>query len=136
MGEEGYHNDNEHRLSPGRYADEEHEEDDEEWTDGDDSGEVGPEILDELSDYEERRPKRRPKRRRRAKAKAKQTAKECSGCRDLKHRWHAEVSSLIARGNRERLDFQARIRELRNENERLKRDRTLRLPVSLEDFRW
>ncbi|KAI0102270.1 hypothetical protein GGR51DRAFT_527678 [Nemania sp. FL0031] len=86
------------------------------FADGDNSSEVGPEILNDISDGESEDERSRPRRRPR---KSKSRSTPCKECDDIKLRWHSEVENLTRQSEATERQLNARIRELLAEIERL-----------------
>ncbi|KAI1124579.1 hypothetical protein F5Y10DRAFT_268993 [Nemania abortiva] len=93
------------------------DENDELYDDGDDSSEVGPEILNDISDGEDEGQGSSSRRRAR---KSKPRSGECRNCDQIRRRWNREANRLTEQLEATRYQLNARIRELESEIERLK----------------
>ncbi|KAJ8130241.1 hypothetical protein O1611_g3387 [Lasiodiplodia mahajangana] len=111
-------NGNENEDEPeGDGEQEDYEENNGSCADGDDSSEVGPEILNDISDGESEDERERSRRRPR-KSNPRPTA--CSNCGEITRRWHSEVDRLVKESEATERRLNARIRELESEIERLR----------------
>ncbi|KAI1178292.1 hypothetical protein F4777DRAFT_111792 [Nemania sp. FL0916] len=130
-----------HEMNQAQDEDEEEEEEIED--DGDDSGSVPADILEEssvASDSEE--DWQEPRSRRRSQKTLPKSAK-CKNCEKLKNDWNEEVEKLEAERRESDRRFNARIRELEDEIQRLRARGSLplgdpwqdRLGPLLEEYR-